>query len=83
MVDDLMTDSLEFWNIVGEPGDPTTLDIGDAVNIEYGNLRMVKIICDKWTNDDGLPQIKIRDPQPEDSYDPPTMTVIVPQEIRE
>lgn len=71
-----MTDSLEFWNIVGKPTDPATLNVGDAVNLEHGPLRAVKIVSEKWTNDEGLQQVRIRDPLPEDSYDPPTMTII-------
>lgn len=64
-----------FWSIVAEPGDPSDVEIGDAVRVERGGVRVVKIIANKYDTDEGM-KITIRDPAPGETYQEPNVIII-------
>lgn len=71
-----MSLSHEFWNIVGEPADVDDLKVGDAIRLEHGPLRAVKIVVEVWDEPNKGRQIRIRDPRSDEIYRTPTITVV-------
>jgi hypothetical protein len=69
----------DFWDIVGERADPSELEVGDLFRLEFGSLRTVKVIAEKWIDGRGLTQLRIEDAPPGDYTDVDMITVVVPR----
>jgi hypothetical protein len=59
--------------------DPSELEVGDLFRLEFGSLRTVKVVAEKWIDGRGLTQLRIEDAPPGDYTEVDMITVVVPR----